>query len=218
MKGRMDWTLFGAMVTGFFAIINPISTAPIFANVTAGSSPDVRAQVARRAVAIAFGIIALFTVSGNLIFSLFGITLTAFRIVGGVLVMMVGFEMVHGQPSRVHAPTDEDQEDSRESQLTVAVSPLATPLVAGPGTISTAMGFAGDGNLLRVGMTLVAAALICAVTLASFLFSARLMGFLGQNGLNVVSRLMGLIIAVIGMQMLMMGVYAAIAGYASYAK
>ena len=82
----MDWTLFGAMVTGFFAIINPVSTAPIFANVTAGNSAELRAQVARRAVAIAFGVIALFTVSGNLIFSLFGITLTAFRIVGGVLV------------------------------------------------------------------------------------------------------------------------------------
>ena len=214
----MDWTLFGAMVTGFFAIINPVSTAPIFANVTAGNSAELRAQVARRAVAIAFGVIALFTVSGNLIFSLFGITLTAFRIVGGVLVAIVGFEMVHGQSSPVQAPTTEDQEDCRETQLSVAVSPLATPLIAGPGTISTTMGFAGDGNVVRVGMTLVAAAIVCAVTLISFLFSARLMGFLGQSGLNVVSRLMGLIIAVIGMQMLMMGVYAAIAGYASYAK
>lgn len=92
----MDWTLFGAMVTGFLAIINPVSSAPIFANVTAGSSPEVRNQVARRAVAIAFGIILVFTVAGNLIFSLFGITLTAFRMVGGVLVMIVGFEMVHG--------------------------------------------------------------------------------------------------------------------------
>ncbi|MEP7365147.1 MAG: MarC family protein [Acidobacteriota bacterium] len=214
----MDWTLFGAMVTGFFAIINPVSTAPIFANVTAGNSAELRAQVARRAVAIAFGVIALFTVSGNLIFGLFGITLTAFRIVGGVLVAVVGFEMVHGQPSPVQAPTSQDQESCRETQLSVAVSPLATPLIAGPGTISTAMGFAGDGNVVRVGMTLVAAAIVCAVTLLSFLFSARLMGFLGQSGLNVVSRLMGLIIAVIGMQMLMMGVYAAIAGYASYPK
>ena len=132
--------------------------------------------------------------------------------------MIVGFEMVHGQPSQVQSPTDEDQEDCRETQLSVAVSPLATPLIAGPGTISTAMGFAGDGNVVRVGMTLVAAAIVCAVTLVAFLFSGRLMGFLGQSGLNVVSRLMGLIIAVIGMQMLMMGVYAAIAGYASYAK
>ena len=98
----------------------------------------------------------------------------------------------------------------------MAVSPLGTPLVAGPGTISTAMGFAGDGNLVRVGMTLAAAALICAVPLASFYFSARLMSFLGKSGMNVVSRLMGLIIAVIGMQMLLMGVYAAIAGYAGY--
>ena len=81
-----------------------------------------------------------------------------------------------------------------------------------------AMGFAGDGNLLRVAMTLVAAALICAVTLAAFLFSARLMGFLGQNGLNVVSRLMGLTIAVIRMQILVLGIYTAIAGYATYAK
>lgn len=214
----MDWTLFGAMVTGFFAIINPVSTAPIFANVTAGNSPAMRAQVARRAVAIAFGVIALFTLSGNLIFSLFGITLTAFRIVGGILVMIVGFEMVHGQPSQVQSPTDEDQEDCRETQLSVAVSPLATPLIAGPGTISTAMGFAGDGNVVRVAMTLVAAAIICLATLIAFLFSARLMGFLGQSGLNVVSRLMGLIIAVIGMQMLMMGVYAAIAGYSAYLK
>ena len=214
----MDWSLFGAMVTGFFAIINPVSTAPIFANVTAGNSSELRAQVARRAVAIAFAVIALFTVSGNLIFSLFGITLTAFRIVGGVLVAIVGFEMVHGSPSTVQAPTSQDQKECRETQLSVAVSPLATPLIAGPGTISTAMGFAGDGNLVRVGMTLTAAAIVCAVTLISFLFSGRLMGFLGQSGLNVVSRLMGLIIAVIGMQMLMMGVYAAIAGYAAYVK
>ena len=127
----------------------------------------------------------------------------------------MGFHLLQGQESSIHTPTAEDNAKSRDAALDMAVSPLAIPILAGPGTIATAMSYAAGTSLGQMGLTLVALAAICAITYASFAAGERLTKLMGQNALKVVSRLMGLILAVIGTQMVIAGVSGAVQHYAS---
>ena len=194
---------------GFFAVMNPIANTPVFLGLTAGEDNATRRMVALQAVLGAFVIIAVFCLMGSVIFKLFGITLPAFRITGGVLVALIGFQMLHSNPSAMHHPSPADQADSRQAALSVALSPLALPILAGPGTIATAMNFASTGGTINMLVTLGAFALLCAITYGFFVFGEGLTRYLGRNGLNVITRIMGLILSVIGVQMLIEGVQGA---------
>ncbi|MFP6622905.1 MAG: MarC family protein [Myxococcota bacterium] len=201
---------FTTVFMAFFAIMNPIANAPLFMGLTEGLDAVERRGIALRAVLVAFVIVALFTILGREIFAMFGITLPAFRIAGGILVGLVGYHLLQGQHSSVHTPTAEDNSRSRDAALGVAITPLALPILAGPGTIATAMNFAADSTLPEIVRVLSALALVCLLTLAAFIASDSLVKFLGQNAIKVVTRLMGIILAVIGVQMLIEGVRGAV--------
>jgi multiple antibiotic resistance protein len=190
----------------FFAIMNPIANAPLFLSVTGEFDQTTRRGIALRAVLLAFAIVAAFAMGGRYIFSLFGITLPAFRIAGGILVGLVGFHMLQGQNSSVHTPSSEDNEKSRDAALGLAITPLALPILAGPGTIATAMNYAAEATLPALLRVVIAFAANCLLTWMAFVGSEALVRFLGQNAIKVVSRLMGLILAVVGVQMLIVGV------------
>jgi multiple antibiotic resistance protein len=191
---------------GFFAIMNPIANTPVFLGLTAGDERALRRRVALQAVLTTFAIVTVFCLLGSLIFTLFGITVPAFRITGGVLVALIGYQMLHGAPSSVHHPSDTDQRDSRDAALGVAITPLAIPILAGPGTIATAMNYASTGGVTEMVVTISAFAALCVITFLFFIFGEGLTRFLGKSGLNVITRLMGLILAVIGVQMLIDGI------------
>jgi multiple antibiotic resistance protein len=206
---------FGTVLMAFFAIMNPIANAPLFLSLTEGMDTPTRRSIALRSILLAFGIVTAFAISGREIFSLFGITLPAFRIAGGVLVALVGYHMLHGETSRVHTPTEEDNKLSQDAAFSIAVTPLAMPILAGPGTIATAMNFAAESTLPEIIRVVSAFAIICILTWAAFVGSEPVVRFLGQNAIKVVSRLMGLILTVIGVQMLIEGLRGAIAVTAS---
>lgn len=196
---------------GFFAIMNPVANTPVFLGLTASDTPAVRKQVAMKALLTTFVIIVVFCLLGKLIFTLFGITLPAFRITGGVLVALIGYQMLHGEQSRVHQPSAQDTgNDSTDAALSIAVTPLAIPILGGPGTIATAMNYASTGGVVELGITVTAFAALCLITYGFFIFGQRIVTFLGAEGLNVITRLMGLILAVIGVQMLIGGITGAI--------
>jgi multiple antibiotic resistance protein len=195
---------------GFFAIMNPIANVPIFLSLTAGDDRASTRAVALRAVSLAFVIVALFCVAGNVIFETFGITLPAFRLTGGILVFLIGFHMLQGEQSPVHAPSAEDNRKSREAELGVAISPLAMPILAGPGTIATGMNYTAGAGVEKVVITLAAFAALCAITYVFFVSGRRLVEFIGDSAIKVVTRMMGLILGVIGIQMIMQGVHGAI--------
>jgi len=203
---------FGTVLMALFAIINPIANAPLFLGLTEDLDAAQRRGVAIRAILLAFVIIAAFTILGREIFALFGITLPAFRIAGGILIALVGYQLLQGKESSVHTPSPDDNAGSQGAALGIAVSPLALPILAGPGAIATAMSFAAESTVPEVTRVLIALALVCAINLIAFLGSASLVRFLGQNGIKVVTRLMGLILAVIGTQMLIVGIRGAVAG------
>jgi multiple antibiotic resistance protein len=195
---------------GFFAIMNPIANTPIFLGLTEEQPANVRRRVAMKAVLTAFVLVVIFALLGKVIFQLFGITLPAFRIMGGILVALIGYQMLHGRQSAVHQLEGKDQQASLEAALGIAVTPLAIPILAGPGTIATAMNYAstrGNGELF---ITVAAFALLCFITYVFFIYGDRLVRYLGPAGIGVITRIMGLILAVIGVQMLIAGVAGAI--------
>ena len=190
---------------GFFAIMNPIANTPIFLGLTSGDDEQTVAAVALRSLVLAFVIVTLFSVAGKVIFKLFGLTLPAFQITGGLLVFLIGFHMLQGNHSSVQHPSEEDKQKSREAALGVAVSPLAMPILAGPGTITTAMNFAASGGIMEVVVTIAMFAVLCVVTYVLFVFGEKFVTYIGASALGVITRMMGLIIAVIGTQMVIEG-------------
>jgi len=190
---------------GFFAIMNPISNTPIFLALTQGDSASVTRAVAKRGILLAFGIVLVFAVAGNAIFRVFGIGLPAFTIAGGLLVLLIGFHMVQGQSSSVQSPKQSGEPHDIEGELDKAVSPLAMPLLAGPGTITTAINFS-TGSANRLITTVVVFLVLCIITYLCFVYGERLVKHLGSQGMGVITRLMGLILAAIGVQMVIDGV------------
>ena len=201
---------------GFFAIMNPVANTPVFLGLTADDDAGTRRKIAAKALLVSAVIIVVFCAAGKLIFTLFGITLPAFRITGGILVALVGFHMLQGgEHSTVQHPSDEDKKKSLDAALQVAITPLAMPILAGPGTIATAMNYASAGTLTEFVVTVSAFFILCAITYVFFLSGERLVKYIGDNGVKVITRLMGLILAVIGVQMLIHGIGGAVTAFSA---
>jgi multiple antibiotic resistance protein len=201
---------------GFFAIMNPIANTPVFLGLTADDDPKIRRKVAAKALILSFIIIVIFSAAGKLIFSLFGITLSSFRIMGGCLVALVGYHMLQGgEHSSIQHPSNEDKQKCLDEKLEVAITPMAMPILAGPGTITTAMNYASSGGVSGFIVTVVAFFILCVISYVSFIFGERFVNHIGHNGIKVVTRLMGLILAVIGVQMLILGIDGAIGEFHS---
>ena len=193
---------------GFFAIMNPIANTAVFLGLTGGVDAIQKRKIAIKALSIAFGVVVTFSLLGNLIFHVFGISLPALRVTGGVLVFLIGYNMLNGERSKMHKPRGQDESEDEDSDI--AISPLAVPILAGPGTIATSINFLSSGSWSAVLVTIGTFAVLCGVTFFCFIFGEKIVGELGKGGLNIVTRLMGLILAVVGVQMLMEGIVGAI--------
>jgi len=196
----------GTVFMGFFAIMNPIANIPVFLGLTSDDDQQTTKAVAFQSLMLAFTIVAVFSLAGKVILDLFGITLPAFRITGGLLVFLIGFHMLQGNQSSVHQLNEEDTKKSRDAALSVAVSPLAIPILAGPGTIATAMNLSARGGLPEIMVTIGAFAVLCILTYVLFVSGEKFVKYIGAGALGVITRMMGLILAVIGTQMLIEGV------------
>ncbi|MEM9645385.1 MAG: MarC family protein [Planctomycetota bacterium] len=197
---------------GFFAIMNPVANTAVFAGLVGDRSKSAQIHTAAKGLIVAFCVVSVFALLGKTIFQLFGISLPALRIAGGVLVFMIGYEMLHGRKSKVHHPEDLDRvpRGEEESSTDVSVSPLALPILAGPGTLATAMNFSASGGWEKIGITIGAFAVLCVITFFCFVVGQKAIRFIGESGVQIVTRIMGLIMAVIGVQMLIDGMRGAI--------
>lgn len=206
-----DLIIFASTVAmGFFAIMNPVGNMPIFIGLVEGVDKSEQKKIARKSVMLAFIIVAAFSVFGGLIFQAFGLTLPAFQIGGGILIFVVGYQLLHGRESAVHHPA-EGENDNDNSAEDIAISPLAIPILAGPGTISTAMNFAGqDTSVLHVSIVVGIFAVMCAITYFFFVSGEKIVAHFKKGVIKVITRLMGLIITIISVQMVIEGVHGAI--------
>ena len=203
------WPHFATVFAGFFAIMNPLANMPVFLGVTADDDPKTRRAVALRSLALTFAIIVVFSLMGKLIFHFFGLTMPALRIAGGVLVFKIGFDMLQGDSSKPHTLDEQQVQDRVAARRSVAISPLAVPLLAGPGTIATAMNFAAGDGPMPIASTIVAFGVLCVLSYIAFVSGERLVALIGESALSIVTRLMGLILAVIGTQMAIQGIQGA---------
>lgn len=207
MKMHDIWLHAITVFMGFFAMLNPIGNIPIFLGMVQEFDKKTQDKVAWRAVVAAFIIITLFAVFGHIIFRLFGITVPAFQIAGGIIVFIIGFQMLNAKENPIHAQTKEEKKQMVKAARDMAISPLGIPLLAGPGTISTAMNFVGSQkSILNVILVIGIFGLMCLITYWLFLSARTLAEKVNPGILKVVSRIMGLILAVIAVQMLINGI------------
>ena len=198
----MSSQLFYAFMA-FFAIMNPISNLPAYMALVADDSQKISRKIAFRSLLIAFVIITVFIFSGDFIFKVFGITIVSFRIAGGILVAIIGYHMINGN----HSPSYKgmEQQAVNSDPMSIAISPLAMPLFAGPGTITTALSLA-NGGLQNQLITVVAFALLCVITYLLLRSAKQIAGFLGKNLMKIITKMMGLLLFSIGIQMIIVSV------------
>lgn len=198
----MSSQLFFAFMA-FFAIMNPISNLPAYMALVADDSQKISRKIAFRSLLIAFVIITVFIFSGDFIFKVFGITIVSFRIAGGILVAVIGYHMINGN----HSPSYKgmEQQAVNSDPMSIAISPLAMPLFAGPGTITTALSLA-NGGLRNQLITVVAFAILCVITYLLLRSAKQIAGFLGKNLMKIITKMMGLLLFSIGIQMIIVSV------------
>ena len=187
----------------FFAIMNPISNLPAYMALVADDSQKISRKIAFRSLLIAFVIVTVFIFSGDFIFKVFGITIVSFRIAGGILVAVIGYHMINGN----HSPSYKgmEQQAVNSDPMSIAISPLAMPLFAGPVTITTALSLV-NGGLRNQLITVVAFAILCVITYLLLRSAKQIAGFLGKNLMKIITKMMGLLLFSIGIQMIIVSV------------
>jgi multiple antibiotic resistance protein len=192
---------------GFFAMLNPIGNIPVFLGMVQDFDKKTQNKGALRATFTAFTIIAIFCVFGHIIFQVFGITVPAFQIAGGIIVFIIGFQMLNSKENPIHAQSADEKEQMQKIAHDMAITPLGIPLLAGPGTISTAMNFVGaEKSITNVILVIVIFGIMCLITYLLFISSRVIAAKINPSMLKVVSRIMGLILAVIAVQMMINGI------------
>jgi len=201
-----DLVLFALTAFGtIFAIVDPFAAAPIFLAITPRDSNDSRRRMARLASIVCGGVLLVFAFTGNLIFDFFGISPSAFKVAGGILLLALALDMMRAKSGP--SPASPEEKEEGVAKADVAITPLAIPLLAGPGAMSTValLGTQAAGSWWMRGAV---AASIILTSLLSWLILAYADGLIrvvGQIGVRIVTRIMGLLLAGMGAQFILSG-------------
>jgi len=191
-----------------FIVVDPWGIAPLFLSLTKGMSRHDQNKVAIHATLLASVILILFFLIGDDLIAMLGIGLPAFRIAGGILLLLLSIDMVFARHSGLRSATSREQQEAVQ-RSDITVFPLAFPLIAGPGALTTVMLMASqEGDYITMMGSLGVIAAVIVVTLISLLASFRLLKVMGETGMNVVSRLFGLILAALAVQFIIDGIRA----------
>ena len=183
--------------SSLFTVIDPLATTPVFASMTHGRSGREARSIALRACLVALGVLVVFALSGAFVFKMFGITLDAFRIGGGIVFLTLGLPML-GSHEDAHAAPSTAKDP--------AIVPLGVPLIAGPGAITTVMVLMGQATTIaHTAALLCALVLAIAATCGVLVLSPFVTRYLGKAGLALITKVMGLIVVVIGIQFMIDG-------------
>lgn len=188
--------------TSFFTLINPLGVMPIFMTMTAELDQKHRIDTAKKASLVSFVTIVLFSFSGQLLFNFFGISVDSFRIAGGVIFFLMGMDMLQARLGKVKISDSEIKSYISD----ISVTPLAIPMICGPGALTNAIVLMEDANSIEKKVILIISILSVMILTYVILFSSsRIIKILGETGLNVMMRLMGLIVMVIAIEFFFSG-------------
>lgn len=195
---------FGVIVfTSFFTLINPLGVMPVFMTMTADFTAKRRVMVATKAVLVSLLTLLIFAFTGQLIFQFFSISVDSLRIVGGVIFFMMGYDMLQARLVRVKM---DNPEEVKSYASDIAITPLAIPMICGPGAITNAIVLWEDASTPMLKIILLAImALVLLITLVLLIGSSRIIPYLGQTGNKVMMRIMGLIVMVIAVEFFFAG-------------
>lgn len=203
MAAEFASAFIAAFVT-LFIVIDPIMVTPIFASLTRSDTPRQQRKVAIEAAFIAACLLTFFGLAGNFMLHHLGISMAAFRTAGGILLFLMGFRMFFEPDGELEAKTPGPKASSREN---IAFFPLAIPLMAGPGAIATVMLLMGpDQNWVTRGASLAAAYATLLTGVLIMAFAGRIADALGRTGMNVISRLLGMLLMALSTQYIFDGV------------
>ncbi len=186
-------------ITSVFFLVDPFAVIPMFLAVTANAPKQERRGVARRSALTCAIVLCSFALAGSLIFKMFGITLPAFKIAGGIILMGIGLDMLQAKQSGTKATAEEQQEGAEKPDASII--PLGMPMLAGPGAISTVMVLVGESH--TVWQHVIIYATIVLTAYVSYLILAGADGvrkYLGETGIRILMRLMGLLLVALAVQ------------------
>ncbi|TYB72641.1 NAAT family transporter [Bizionia gelidisalsuginis] len=188
--------------TSFFTLINPLGTMTIFMTMTRDLESADRTRIAKKASIVAFISIVIFAFSGQLLFKFFGISVDSFRVVGGVIFFLMGMDMLQARLGKVKV----NPAEVKSYVSDISVTPLAIPMICGPGALTNAIVMMEDANSIELKVVLILS--IVVVMLLTFVIlysSSKIIKILGETGNNVMMRLMGLIVMVIAVEFFFAG-------------
>jgi len=186
-------------LTSVFFLVDPFAVIPMFLAITADSPQNERRQMARRSAWTCAIVLSVFAGAGSLIFKMFGITLPAFKIAGGIILLQIGMDMLQARPSATKVTPEETQEGTAKADASII--PLGMPMLAGPGAISTVMVLVGESHTVWQHAVVYAAILLTAYISYVILAGAdRVRRYLGETGIRILTRLMGLLLVALAVQ------------------
>lgn len=193
-----------ALVT-LFVVIDPIGIAPLFLALTTGMTPAQRRRIALRAVSVAGGVLALFAFFGEALLGFVGISMAAFRIAGGILLFLTALDMLFERRTKRREDRTEEEDPSNDP----SVFPLAIPLIAGPGAIASVILLIGEkpgpeGLVMVLGIT----ALVLIGMVLILMASSYLDRLIGKTGIDVITRILGMLLAALSVQFVLDGLAA----------
>ena len=187
-------------------VVDPLGIAPLFMALTRGETLAARRRIALRGTLIAGGILVTFALAGDTLLRALGIGMPAFQIAGGLLLFLLAVEMVFARHSGVRSTTEREQREA-QTKKDISVFPLAIPLISGPGALTSVLLMVGErgDDAVVIGTVLAVIVTVLLVTLASLLAATRIMAFMGETGANVVSRVLGVVLAALAVQFVLNG-------------
>ena len=189
--------------TSLFTITSPLSTMPVFLTMTNSLGEKERRAVAVRATVVACCALLIFVLAGQFLFRFFGISTNGFRIVGGIIIFRIGFDMLQAR----YTPMNLRKEEIKEYAKDVSVAPLGIPLLCGPGAIANAIVLMQEAHSLEMKTALIGSiVLVYLITFCMLRWAGQLVKLIGETGNNVMMRLMGLILMVIAVECFVSGV------------
>lgn len=202
----MTELLINAFIT-LLVVVDPIGVAAIFGALTIGAADDYRLKMALKGTALSAVILILFTLVGNPLLETLGISLAAFRIAGGVLLFLLSIDMVLARDSGLRSTTLRENEEAVHRE-DISVFPLAIPLIAGPGALTSMLLLTGQGGngFSATLVVIIVMLLILLITLFSLLFASRIMRLIGVTGSGVISRVLGILLAALAVQFMVDGI------------
>jgi len=200
----LELAFFVAAFSSLFTIINPLSAAALFISITRFNSKRKKMAMARKASFTAAAVLIVFALAGNYILNFFGITVDAFRIAGGIIIGSIGLKMINAKREHLHTEKERKEAVTKED---ISIIPLAIPMLSGPGAMTTSLVLMREASgVFDVATLLFAIIVVCLLSYFILSRADYIDRYLGETGRQVTDRIMGLIVLIVGVQLVINGI------------